>query len=138
MDRSLLTPSQQIAERLAKEADTRQVIVFTHDIAFLISLKKKAGELDGVGFSPTYVYSEQGDPGASVQSLPWHAMPVKDRLTTFAVGYPSSVRSMIRTGEHTTAKPQSFTHTCGKPGKLPLRKTCSTTPLGATARRCRP
>ena len=43
----------KIAKRLVEEAKSRQVIVFTHDIAFLIELESKAAETNGaVNFTP--------------------------------------------------------------------------------------
>lgn len=69
----------KIAERLAKEAAFRQVIVFTHDIAFLLELEAKAGESGQYFFSQT-VLKTGGMPGCRTEMKPWHAMPVKKRL----------------------------------------------------------
>jgi len=41
-----------IASRFVSESKKRQVIIFTHDIAFLLELQEKAGELDGIHFTP--------------------------------------------------------------------------------------
>ena len=37
---------EKVAHRLAEEAKVRQVIIFTHDIVFLLALVKWAGEVD--------------------------------------------------------------------------------------------
>ena len=71
-----------IAHRLAREAVNRQVIVFTHDIALLLELKTKAGELGNVAFTAHTVKRFGKDAsGVTVGTLPWHAMPVSDRLS---------------------------------------------------------
>ena len=71
---------EKIAYRLAKEAAIRQVLVFTHDIAFLLELKAKAGELGGIYFLPQTVLKLANVPGKCMDGLPWHAMAVKERL----------------------------------------------------------
>lgn len=71
---------EKVAERLAKEAAIRQVIVFTHDIAFLLELNSKAAELDNGKFvAQTVRYDDV--PGRCTEGLPWHSMPVKRRRT---------------------------------------------------------
>ena len=69
----------RIAARLAEEASRRQVIVFTHDIAFLLELERKAAELQTYFHSETVQRSGQ-TPGCCIGGLPWHAMPLKERL----------------------------------------------------------
>jgi hypothetical protein len=71
---------ERVAERLAREAATRQVIVFTHDIAFLSELELKAGLLDNVKFFAQTVRHDTA-PGQCARGLPWHCMPVKKRLS---------------------------------------------------------
>jgi len=71
---------EKIAERLAKEAASRQVIVFTHDIAFLLELETKAGELDNVSFCAQTVKKDANRPGKIINDLPWHTMSVKGRI----------------------------------------------------------
>lgn len=71
----------RIARRLVEEARTRQVIVFTHDIAFLMELESKATEAEGeVCFTPQTVCRLSGSVGRCLDGLPWHTMKVKDRL----------------------------------------------------------
>jgi energy-coupling factor transporter ATP-binding protein EcfA2/predicted site-specific integrase-resolvase len=69
----------KIAARLVKEAGTRQVIVFTHDIAFLLELETEAGR-SGTSFSPQTVLKIGSEPGRSRGDMPWHTMRVKDRI----------------------------------------------------------
>lgn len=72
---------EKIAKRLVEEAKTRQVIVFTHDIAFLIDLESNAAETDGkVCFNPQTVCRLSGTVGKCIVGRPWHAMLIKDRI----------------------------------------------------------
>ena len=71
---------EKIAARLVKESVKRQVIVFTHDIAFLLALREKAGEGSSTYFVPQTVARRNGVIGMCDSTLPWHAMSVKDRI----------------------------------------------------------
>ena len=71
---------EKIAARLVKESEKRQVIVFTHDIAFLLGLREKAGEGSSTYFVPQTVARRNGVIGMCDSSLPWHAMTAKDRI----------------------------------------------------------
>lgn len=71
---------EKIARRLVKEASTRQVIVFTHDIAFLLELESRSSETGGY-FLPQTISREGGRPGFSTEKKPWHTMSVKERLS---------------------------------------------------------
>jgi len=71
----------KIASRLIKEAKDRQVIVFTHDIAFLISLEIKASDNNEIYFYPQTIRKIGTFVGRSAEGLPWHAMLVKDRIS---------------------------------------------------------
>ncbi|MBC8275378.1 MAG: AAA family ATPase [Chloroflexi bacterium] len=68
----------KIAERLAKEAPTRQVIVFTHDIAFLLELENNAVEQNAYLHAQT-VRKYSGSPGVCSDDFPWDAMSVGKR-----------------------------------------------------------
>ena len=70
----------KIAARLVAESKKRQVLVFTHDIAFLLDLQEKAGELDGIHFTAQTVLLQNEAAGVPNEGLPWHAMPVKGRM----------------------------------------------------------
>ena len=69
-----------VAERLVVESKSRQVIVFTHDIVFLLTLGEKADRL-GVALKHQYLRRGPADAGLSSQQLPWPAMKVKDRIS---------------------------------------------------------
>jgi ABC-type dipeptide/oligopeptide/nickel transport system ATPase subunit len=68
-----------VAYRLAEEAKTRQVIVFTHDIVFLLALVGWAEEV-GAKCQHQYIRREVQGSGFSSQDLPWVAMKVKNRI----------------------------------------------------------
>lgn len=70
----------KIAARLVLESKERQVLVFTHDIAFLLDLQSKASELENIYFTSQTVRREDGEAGVPTDGLPWHAMSVKGRL----------------------------------------------------------
>ena len=70
---------ENVAKRLVAEARDRQVIVFTHDIVFLLALAQKAEELD-VGLQHQYLRRDLVGAGLSSRRLPWAAMKVKDRI----------------------------------------------------------
>jgi ABC-type lipoprotein export system ATPase subunit len=70
----------KIAKRLAREATSRQVIIFTHDIAFLLELEATTAELGGYFFYQM-VLREGGTPGYCTEKKPWHTMSVKERIT---------------------------------------------------------
>jgi energy-coupling factor transporter ATP-binding protein EcfA2 len=69
-----------IAARLILESQKRQVLVFTHDIAFLLDLQEKASELSGIHFTPQTILQQNETVGVPNEGLPWHAMLVKDRI----------------------------------------------------------
>ncbi len=72
---------EKIAKRLIEEAKNRQVIVFTHDIAFLIDLESNAVETDGkVCFTPQTICRLSGKVGKCTGGRPWHTMLIKDRI----------------------------------------------------------
>ena len=70
---------ENVAKRLVKEARGRQVIVFTHDIVFLLALSRKAEEL-GVNLQHQYLRRDRVGAGLSSTQLPWAAMKVKSRI----------------------------------------------------------
>lgn len=68
-----------IAKRLVKEAEGRQVVVFTHDIVFVMALKEWA---DRGGMEPTYrhIRGETQGFGVCYDGLPWSAKNVGERI----------------------------------------------------------
>ena len=80
---------EKIAERLIQKATTHQVIVFTHDLSFLLDLQSKAGafgidsfgkKFGGVAFSAMAARRDNGVVGRLRDGLPWHAQSVEERL----------------------------------------------------------
>jgi energy-coupling factor transporter ATP-binding protein EcfA2 len=70
---------QAVARRLVQEAKTRQVIVFTHDVVFLLLLRQFAEEL-GVEQMDQHVRFLSKGAGVCTQELPWVAMPIKKKI----------------------------------------------------------
>lgn len=69
----------EVAERLAKESLTRQVIIFTHDIYFLLILEQKAGEV-GAALTKNYIRRTMDGYGVYSEDLPFDVLGTKDRL----------------------------------------------------------
>ena len=68
-----------VARRLAEEAKTRQVIVFTHDVVFLLLLRQFAEE-QGVSQLDQHVHQLSKGAGVCAEELPWVAMPVRKKV----------------------------------------------------------
>lgn len=68
-----------VARRLVEEANTRQVIVFTHDVVFLLQLKQLAEESE-VEQRDQHVRNLPGGAGVCAEELPWVALKVKSRV----------------------------------------------------------
>jgi hypothetical protein len=69
---------RKIAKRLVDEAKHRQVIVFTHNIAFLVEIEKRCA---GIPLTVGTVKRSGRTAGKCIEGLPWEAMQVKGRLT---------------------------------------------------------
>lgn len=69
----------RIAQRFAEESTNRQVLIFTHDIAFLFELRKTAEEIR-ICFTPRTVNKIKQTAGIIRENIPWHAMNVKERI----------------------------------------------------------
>lgn len=70
---------QGVARRLVQEAKTRQVIIFTHDVVFLLLLKQFAEELDVEQFDQHVRFLSKGA-GVCTEELPWVALPIKKKI----------------------------------------------------------
>jgi len=68
-----------VARRLVKESKTRQVIVFTHDIVFLLALKQFSDD-QGITALNQHVRRLPKGAGVCVDKLPWAAQSVKERI----------------------------------------------------------
>lgn len=70
---------ESVASRLVEEAKTRQVIVFTHDVVFLLLLKQFSEE-QCVKQLDQHVRQLSKGAGVCAEELPWVALKVKARL----------------------------------------------------------
>ncbi len=68
-----------VARRLVEAAKQRQVIVFTHDVVFLIFLKQIAEEQQ-VEQLDQHVRQLRTGAGVTVEELPWVAMSIKGKI----------------------------------------------------------
>lgn len=68
----------QIVKRLLEEACCRQVIIFTHEIAFFMEMKIQA-EKSGIIFQQETIRKICNEPGNISSVIPWQGMGVKDR-----------------------------------------------------------
>jgi len=70
---------QRVAKRLAEEANTRQVIVFTHDSVFLAELLEAIQETKLPSLFQHLTYTP-ADAGIVNEGLPWHHTGYRSRL----------------------------------------------------------
>ena len=68
-----------VASRLVEEAKTRQVIVFTHDVVFLLLLKQLAHK-QSVAQLDQHVRRLSNGAGVCEEELPWVALPVREKI----------------------------------------------------------
>ena len=68
-----------VARRLVEEAKVRQVIVFTHDVVFLLALREYA-EQQGVSQLDQHIRQLSRRAGVCADELPWVALPVKKKI----------------------------------------------------------
>jgi len=80
---------QGVAQRLVQEAKTRQVIVFTHDVVFLLLLKQVAEEL-GVEQYDQHVRFLSKGAGVCTEELPWIALPTKKKIGYLKNGWQAA------------------------------------------------
>lgn len=69
-----------IANRLIEEARRKQVVIFTHDLTFLLALQNKCQE-KGVNYLATTIRKIQKTTGLIEKSPPWIGLPVKGRVS---------------------------------------------------------
>jgi energy-coupling factor transporter ATP-binding protein EcfA2 len=68
-----------VAKRLVEESKRRQVIVFTHDVVFLLALKQFAAQ-NNIQALDQHVRRQSKGAGVCAEELPWVAMPVKGKI----------------------------------------------------------
>jgi ABC-type nitrate/sulfonate/bicarbonate transport system ATPase subunit len=69
----------KVAQRLTRLAKDRQVVVFTHDVAFVGDLTA-AADSDGVPIIERSVERRRSDHGVCVSWLPWKAKDFNSRI----------------------------------------------------------
>ena len=68
-----------MARRLIEEAKKRQIVVFMHDVVFLLVLNQFAGE-EGVAKLDQHVRQLSNGAGVCAEELPWVALKVSKRI----------------------------------------------------------
>ena len=89
-----------VARRLVQEAKTRQVIVFTHDVVFLLLLKQFAEE-EGVEQLDQHVRQLSKGAGVCAEELPWVAMPIRKKIGHLKNEWQAADK-LFRDGEQAT------------------------------------
>lgn len=69
----------KIAKRIAEESKNRQVIVFTHDISFLLMIQEHSEKLDCV-LEIKSLTRKKTETGIIASNPPWDALPVGKRI----------------------------------------------------------
>lgn len=72
---------EAIAKRLVREAEARQVIVFTHDLAFVCDLDSAARQASG-HIHYQHIERLAGKPGRVLPGLVWDAQSFKEQMKT--------------------------------------------------------
>ncbi|SIO72350.1 AAA domain-containing protein [Burkholderia sp. GAS332] len=89
----------RIAVRLAKEAKARQVIVFTHDLAFAWSLRDFAKK-HGAKYSERHVFAAGESKGLSSNSLPFEAKKLDARVNDLRTLGAKARRALEKDHDH--------------------------------------
>lgn len=71
---------RSVAQRLVEEAKTRQVIVFTHDIVFLLELREFAEKMEVAPLDQHLQHHLVKGAGVCTEELPWVARTVKQKI----------------------------------------------------------
>jgi predicted methyltransferase len=71
-----------IASRLVREAAHRQVVVFTHDLAFICDLDSAAARAEAMDFQSQYIERLAGKPGQVLPGRVWDAKSCKGQMKT--------------------------------------------------------
>jgi energy-coupling factor transporter ATP-binding protein EcfA2 len=75
----------KVAARLAQLAHDRQVIVFTHDVSFVVDLARAAAE-EGVSLAERSIERRGNQPGVCLTAFPWKAKDFNSRINDLRVG----------------------------------------------------
>lgn len=71
---------ETIADRLIEEAHHKQVVIFTHDLTFLLTLQNKC-EVENLDCLTSTIRKIQNSTGIIENTLPWIGMPVGKRVS---------------------------------------------------------
>ena len=74
----------KVATRLAQLAGDRQVIVFTHDVSFVVDLARAAAE-EGVSLAERSIERRGDQPGVCLATFPWKAKDFNSRINALSV-----------------------------------------------------
>ena len=88
-----------VAARLVEEAVHRQVIVFTHDIVFLLLLRQLAEDSNVNNVDQHIRQLPNIGSGVCKEELPWVAMPVKKRIG-FLKNELQAIEKLLRNGHY--------------------------------------
>lgn len=99
-----------VAQRLVEESKRRQVIVFTHDVVFLLALKQYADQA-GIDALDQHVRHLPKGAGVCAAELPWVAMPIKKKIG-FLKGSWQDADKLLRDG-HQDAYEKEAKHLYG-------------------------
>lgn len=69
-----------ISNRLVEESKKKQVVIFTHDLTFMLSLKERC-EKESLEFNFTKIIKINNTTGIIQDDIPWIGMPVSKRIT---------------------------------------------------------
>ena len=83
-----------VASRLAELSQERQVVVFTHDVAFVADLARAASEAEVPMVERSVERRGDGKPGVCLESHPWKTRDVKARLGTLKADLSRIQREM--------------------------------------------
>lgn len=70
---------ERTAKRLVEEGAKRQVVIFTHNISFVVAIKQLAGEAQ-IPLQVQWLRRVNNVPGHSSNELPWEILSAKKRL----------------------------------------------------------
>lgn len=107
------TRRKRVAQRIAGIAETRQVVVFTHDLTFLGELVDAASVADIVLTERTIERSGDKTPGFVVEQFPWKAKDAKKRL-----GDLRAELDRIKKAQASTTGDEYERQTCDWAGRL--------------------
>ncbi|WP_058533967.1 AAA family ATPase [Legionella saoudiensis] len=88
-----------VAKRLVIESQKRQVIVFTHDVVFLLLLKQVSEER-GVEQFDQHIRQLSIGAGVCAEDLPWVALPIKKKISFLKKQYQDAEK-LYREGHQT-------------------------------------